>query len=208
MLVISALPASAFHGYSWAADTSQAGIYTGVSTTRLDRTVFDQASDGCSTYFTGSPVYQTEWIYITSDAQNWLELGTGHQCGDTLRYWYWGYGYGGAWFPIGEQSGISNEVSHTFRIIKFGTVFAFQVDGNLKGTQTSSTGQRDASGLESYSSPAVIGTYTHNTLQRWTTTSGGWVNWAGYDDHGVSGAGMCGGWNSQTSWRAAENQTC
>lgn len=203
----SASADNGFHGYSAARETSSAGHYTGVATTRLDRTVFFQPNTGCTSHFSGDVVFQSEWIVITSDSQNWLELGTGHQCSDTFRYWYWGFGYGGIWFPLGTTDGIANEVSHTFEIIKFGSAYGFLIDGVQKGSQATSTGVYDQSGLESYSTNAVIGTYTHGNLRR-TTDSGGWTSWAGFDATKLTGAGMCGGWNSATVWRAAENQTC
>lgn len=45
--------------------------------------------DGCTNFYSGSPIYQTQWIQ-SLDAQTWLEIGTGHQCDNTKVYRYIG----------------------------------------------------------------------------------------------------------------------
>jgi hypothetical protein len=205
------VPASAgsnFHGYSTASENSALGQYTGIRVTRLDRAVSSQPATGCTQLFSGDPVYQTQWLIITDDAANWLELGTGHQCNDAIRYWFWGVGYLGGWFPLGTQLNITNGESHRFAIRKTGSNTLWLIDGVTKETQPASTGRYISTGLESYSGAAGVNTYTHNTLQRTTNGSQTWVDWAGFDASSVTGAGMCGGWNSATSWRAAENHAC
>lgn len=87
--------AAVWHSYSAAYEKSAGLGYTGVAGTRADRSVSGLDMSGCSQFFVGQPVYQTEWVNIS--AGNWLEFGTGHQCGDTMRYWYWGYGFNNTW---------------------------------------------------------------------------------------------------------------
>ncbi len=120
--VVGVRPAAAqsFHSYSVASQTTPSGAFTGVATTRQDVPVANIPDTGCSGYFSGNPVYQTEWIYITSDGANWLELGTGHQCMNTLVYWYAGYGFAGTWHPLWEESGIT-PAGHDFQIYEFGS---------------------------------------------------------------------------------------
>lgn len=104
-----------FHGYSVGQETSYAGEYAGLGVTRVDRAVDGQANTGCGDYFTGNPVYQTQWVSLPGPG-DWIEVGTGHQCGDTKRYWFWGYGQGGDWNPIGVRGGVNNGESHRFVI--------------------------------------------------------------------------------------------
>jgi hypothetical protein len=195
-----------FHGYSAAYELSLSGQYTGVQTTRIDQYIFSQPATGCTQNFAGDPVFQSEWILITPDAANWLEIGTGHQCNDQYRYWFSGYGYLGVWVPVAIQVGVVNGQSHAFTIGKQGSTYYFHRDFTSMGSQQSSFGSSVSSGLESYASAAIVGTYSHSNLQYIRGTT--YYPWAGFDDSVVDAAQMCGGWNSQTSWRVAEWQSC
>lgn len=84
--------------------------YRGITRSGL-RSGRESAQAGCEAHYTGNPVYQTQWMLITSNAQNWIELGTGHQCSDTLGYWFWGYGYLGDWYPQGSLAGQATATS-------------------------------------------------------------------------------------------------
>ncbi len=206
-----------FHVYSQSFETTPyAGRYSGLSTFRLDRTVSSQPSTGCPNPFTGDiqhfagdPIYQTEWVDITADAQNWMELGTGHQCNDTVRYWYWGYGYAGVWYPINTSGSITEEVSHYFTIVRnpYG-YYVFQIDGATMGTQASSQAQFLASGLESYSSAAVVLAYGNTGLWHTLDTGSTWYGWSGRDASTVDAPRMCGRWLSDTSFAIAEASGC
>jgi hypothetical protein len=205
-----AVAAVDIHHWAIAYESSAGPVYTGVRVHRLNRTVFLQASDGCSDHFSGSVVYQSQWLDVTTDKFNWLELGTAHQCNDTNRYYYWGLGYGGGWFALGTQGGVVNETSHYFAILRSGGAYHFYIDGVDKGTEAFPVGVWIKSGLESWTSGAVVGTYPHETLQRAINNSNTWVDWAGFDGTEIVGGGVyvCGAWNSATSWRVAENQPC
>jgi hypothetical protein len=84
--------AAAFKGQSTAAEGSEGRDYSGVGSIRGEGGVSDQPFDGCAQLFTGSPIYDTEWVVLNSDSTNWVELGTLHQCGDAIRNWFWGRG--------------------------------------------------------------------------------------------------------------------
>jgi hypothetical protein len=93
MLTPLTASASGFHEYATAFETSgNSGMYS----THIVQGVSNQASDGCSTPYSGTPVYETEWLLFNSNATTWDEVGVGHQCNDSYRYFYWGYGYNGA----------------------------------------------------------------------------------------------------------------
>jgi hypothetical protein len=157
----------------------------------------------------GDPVYQSEWLNITSDAKNWLELGTGHQCADTLRWWYWGYGYAGQWYALGSVYGPTNGQSHGFSIVRDNTgLYHFEIDGIRRGTQGSSEAQQIYTGLESYSSVANVNAYTHHNLQYSKNTAFAWNNWSGRDNQAVGYPPMCGRWLSDTSWSLAQAHSC
>jgi hypothetical protein len=98
--------ASAFHKYSSAWENTPSEIpFTGVNEVRNDVSISGIPNDGCSTPITGTPVYQPEWVVQTSNSDTWTELGTGHQCGDTFRYWYWLEGAPG--LPNGYLLGVA-----------------------------------------------------------------------------------------------------
>jgi len=208
----STSPLATWHNYSIAIE-STSGSFTGVASTRQDVPVGSQPSTGCdATYFSGNPVYQTQWV-DDADGANWLELGTGHQCADTKRYWYWGYALGGVWYPLGEQAGVVNGDTHTFRISEAfngtATVVLWQVDGTTKASISSSaTYVRVDAGLESYAPPpAYVNSFTVSGLgaQR---NGGSFVSWSGEDSSSVTVSGMCGKWISPTAWSAAESNPC
>lgn len=207
--IASALPIAAqtFHNYSVAGENTFAGSYTGVSTTRYDTRVANLPNNGCTGYFQGNSVYQAEWLAITPDGQNWLELGTGHQCRDTLHYWYAGYGYLGGWYPLWEDSNVAEGDSHRFSIAKIGSTYYYAIDTTFVASQNSSSGQDVQSGIESYASTAQVSAYSHNTLQYTQGGSSNWTNWSGEDTQLV-GPSMCGRWQSPTSWIVAENALC
>lgn len=163
------------HGYSVAEETTGGG-FTGVHVYRVDQTVQGQPFTGCSSPFQGKPVYQTQWVIITGDALNWRELGTGHQCNDSYRYWFWGYGSNGTWVPLGTQTGITNGQWHFFKIERvFEDTFnryKFSVDGVVKGALTSNaTGVRVEAGLESYADTATVAGHNYTTLHIRRTTA-------------------------------------
>ena len=194
------------HGHAVAKETTGDG-FTGVHVYRVDQAVAGQPSTGCSSPFTGKPVYQTQLVIITADAKNWRELGTGHQCNDSYRYWFWGYGSNGTWVPLGTQSGITNGQWHFFKIERvFEDTFnryKFRIDGVIKAVMTSNaTGPSVEAGLESYADTATVAGHNYTTLQ-YQKNNGSFFNWVG-QDASVVNPPLCGFWVAAISWRAGE----
>lgn len=203
---------SPFHGYSVARENSE-GSYTGVISSRPDAAInwSGQTSEGCSAWYSGRPVYQTQWVIIsTSGGISWIELGTGHQCNGGVEYWFWGYGYQGTWNPINQEQINANGTSRTFAIIRDTTTrWVYQVDGATKGTLTwGVSGVRVEAGLESYRASLTVPAYSLQNL-RYTRNNGAFTQWAGMDASSVSPTStMCGRWQLTTQWRAGENTSC
>lgn len=200
--------AAQFHSYSHVTEDSRTNEFTGLSVTRIDRAV-EQATTGCDAFYSGNPIYQTQWVFITQNAQNWIELGTGHQCNDRDRFWFWGYGYQGDWYPVGEQGQRVNGESHRFRLSRAaGDTWIWQVDGNFKGQMVWSTkGHSVVTGLESWAREGVVMYYSHNDLQ-FIINQGQWTSWSGRDFRRVDAPEMCGEWEASDQWRAAQNRSC
>ena len=199
-----------FHQYSVATENSDTG-YTGFQVTRITQAVTGQPQTGCSSPYSGDPVYQTSWLLITSDAQNWDEMGVAHQCNDTYRYYFWGYGENGAWHSLGTLSGALNGTNHTYQVSRSftGTNYYdfWTLDGQNKASLLSlQRGAYVQAGLESYSSNATVSGYTNNTL-KYQKNEGSFVNWAGRDANIVNPS-MCGSWASDTSWNSGEHVSC
>lgn len=70
-------PGATFHGYGLFTD-SASFAYTGICQQRPDQEPpLGMDPPGCSTPFAGAPVYYPQWVLLTSDAQEWLEIGSG-----------------------------------------------------------------------------------------------------------------------------------
>lgn len=199
--------AAGFHAYSIAGDTNHT-YYTGTQNTRVDKHVV-VANTGCSAYYTGNPIYQTQWVLLSDDAKNWMEFGAGHQCADDKVYWYMGYGTAGAWYPIYEVDNPTENVSRAYKIKRTeGSLWGFYVGGTRYAwTVWDRSGVYVQSGIESYDQNGALTSYTHSSLQ-YTRLEGAWTDWQSRDYSLVSSSEMCGGWNSDTSWRMSENRTC
>lgn len=218
VVLLAGQPAQAsdgFHGYATARETSNGYTLQGVSVERPDNNPADLPNDGCSAPFSGHPVYQTQWIIVTSDAKNWIEGGTGHQCQSNYQYRFWGYGYLGNWY--GQSSSIFDgdfPTLHTFRLDKntSNNEWVYFYDGAKVGSAVTwdVTGYAEA-GLESYASAAGVGKHQYGRLAY--KKSGSWSAWSGRDSSTVTpSGGMCGRWSStagnDTYWYAAQNRTC
>jgi hypothetical protein len=210
LLSSTSASAAGFHQYSVAYETTGTG-FTGVQSTHLTRAVVGQETTGCASPYMGAPVYETTWLLITSDGANFDEFGVGHQCGDNYRYYYWGYGLNNVWYSLGIQQGAVNGSNHTYQISRSfnGTNYYdyWQLDGTTKASlQSFQRGAYVSAGLESYSSPATVASYTSNTL-KYQQFEGAFLSWAGRDTQGV-GSSMCGSWASATSWTSGEHVAC
>ena len=171
LLGTSALPVAAttFHQYSHAWENS--GTYTGQSNTRLDKaTTAGPYGAGCGGPYQGAPVYQTMWAHRPGGSN--FELGTGHQCHETMVYWYWGMtDASGNWTSFGYQSGVSNGNTHTFQVALnhpgAGYKIYYTIDGTLKySLSTSNTNFNDLDqGLESWCATCTMPHYVNEILQ-------------------------------------------
>lgn len=195
--------AAAAHIYSTATETSGSG-FTGVATVRINQHVNGLPQDGCSEYYTGHPVYQTQWVILSSTADDWHEIGTGHQCGDANHFYFYGYGLNIVWHPINAIPNAPFTGSHVMRIYKASaTRTEFWIDGSVKASLTTSvTGPEVQVGLESYWDTATVAGYNMSSLQYQKNTSAP-ASWSGRDGTLVN-APMCGLWNSDTSRRVGE----
>jgi hypothetical protein len=197
--------ASGIHNYSLDYEQNTSN-YTGIGVYRTDQHVTGIPLVSCFNYYGADALYQTEWLNVTSDNQNWLEIGTGHQCGDNARYWYAGYGYAGVWYPLWEQSGITNGQTHKFTIVSFGSGnYGFYVDSTLEATQTTSEAQAISTATESYWSGSSTAYQDYNMVYtlNYGTTTYNWVEWSDRVD-----PYMCGHFVSGNDWSTGENASC
>lgn len=197
--------ATFIHKYSVAYETTGSG-YTGLSLIRTTRAVTGQVATGCSFPYSGEPVYQTSWVMLNNSDPSWKEIGIGHQCNDTFRYYFWGYGLNGAWFPLGEQLGITNGQSHSFKIASnvLGAAIwdRWYIDSTVKAELqfqvVDGTGTEVRVGLETYAGGAQVLPYD-NISMKYQKNAGGFSNWAGQDTSLVQSP-LCGDWGGATSW--------
>lgn len=200
--IIQAPPASAanFHGYSIAMETSASGSYDGGIAYRH------------SWAFATSCAYEPLWLNFTN-GNGWVEIGLSHSCiggaGVTAVYTY--VSEGGFSGFVGTTRVAADGSRHYYKIQRSGSSVTLSLDGTCTtlcsyvSLARAERGRDLQAGLESYDANANIGNHTVWNLQRYV--GGSWAYWAGYDNKSVD-AGMCGGWNNQTTWRMAENNPC
>lgn len=205
----SAFAQGQWHGYSAAYEASGSG-FIGVRQYRPNRLPTNIPATGCSTPIAGSPVYQTQWVQ-DSDAQDWVEIGTGHQCNREFRYHFAAYASNGN-FTLLDYIVISstNNSSHTFSIRRDlpTTTWRFEVDTLLIDTLNWNRTFGDvAVGLESYVQNAGVSRYSGQYL-RWRKSDDVWHQWGGQDGTNVNSVLMCGSWILDTEWEAGQNANC
>jgi hypothetical protein len=199
------------HAWSTAYEFS-GGTYYALSVTRYDNNFSPPAGSNCTTYYGGgsNPIYQTQWIFITSTASHWIELGTADQCSG-FDYLFWGYGVAGNWYPVGQATTPGGSSPHTFRIESdAGHVWRWYVDDVSKGSfYWNQKGVELSVGLETYETLTVAPAHTYGGM-RYKSVAGSstWYYFAGRDDELTSRSYMCGHWASDSAWTAAENSTC
>jgi hypothetical protein len=209
LLLATPLAAFAWTGYSFGVEDTGPIGFTGIYVDRKDQAITGQPLDGCTGLYTGSMVYQTQWIMETSDNKNWIEIGTGHQCNDTVRYWFWGFGQNLTYYEVGHQTGISDGTFHTFEINRHnpgtGETFYYLIGGVTKGHVASvptDYGYQVRAGLESHSSSATVPAHYYSPLE-YQKNDGPFYYWLGQDSN-VVWSGMSGKFTSDTTWCAAE----
>lgn len=201
--------AFAFHEYSTAGESSGVG-FTGVKVTRFDVSISGIPNDGCQSPYTGSPVYQTQWVLMTADATKWVEIGTGHQCGDNYRYTFAGYGNAAGWHPINEITAGGSANAHTFKVWRDGGSYIFSKDNDTIAGVTLSNNDEGPfvdMGLESYAANAHVDCNNNFELS-FKKGNNSWNNWDGRDRRNVSHSAMHGVWASDTTFRTSQNEYC
>lgn len=193
------------HGYSVGYELTGGG-FTGVGATRNDSIITGIPQTGCAYRpFEGNPVYQTMWVHNGSG--NWIELGTGHQCGGTYVYHFGGIGVNGNWIEKFVESNVPVNVSHDFRISRTAdNRIRWWVDDQLRFEFATTFGSFPMVevGLETYTSNASV--YYGNFALTYQKGGGQpFFSWAGRDDDVKIGAHMCGKWTSDTTYRAGMN---
>lgn len=204
--------AGGFHDFSHSWE-SQASA-TGMQLLRKDQFVFYQPLTGCFQEFAGDAVYQTMWAKYSVSGSH-FELGTGHQCGDSLVYWYWGWtDSNGGWHPLGTQDTAGEGLYHVFKINRHqesGNYFIkYFIDGNLKATYATTSTNYFTNldqGLESYCDVCEVQAYTDDQLQ-FRDASLVWHSWFGRDGSQVNDPPMCGHWLADNTWQAGEEGIC
>lgn len=202
--------AASFHRYMRAWDNT-ANAYKALSVDHKDAVgqEVDTPNDGCTNFYSGTPIYQTQWIQ-TNDAQYWLEIGTGHQCNNTKIYRYMGYGSGGVWHPLNDFD-IAGGGTHTFRIVRDDDLnhWFFYVDGDIKQAYGWSRASFPSvfTGVESYASGGFVAALHYYNL-KYQGSGGNWNDWADKDGRDSDNGPMCGKWASATSFEAGQATTC
>lgn len=199
--------------YSIADEHSAGTAYSGLKVTRQDASMTPSGTTNCSNIYAVPVVYQTQWArfpVIGSSPSGWVEIGTAHKCTSNTKYWFWGYGYGNAWYQLGTQGPVG-VATHTFQLKRVATFsWHMYVDSTDKGMVYYNTVKETANalqtGLETYDGNAVIPSHTYSSLSR-AINDGSYVLWSGFDGKSVD-SGLCGGWNTASQWRASENAPC
>ena len=214
LMLNTVAPASAagFHAYSVAYYHGHAYALTGMLTVRQDVSISVSAGTTCTTPFTGTPVYVSEWVIFSTDLANFVELGTGHQC-NGFTYRYWGYSSASNWYPYGTQTVTPDSNTHYFdihRLSSGGTAWWYWlIDGVQKSTLGwNQAGVWDEVGLESYDQNATAPVHTYDQLQ-FTFAEGPWYYFDSANTTSGVNTGVCGAWTTfPTTWRASEGVSC
>ncbi|MCX4744862.1 hypothetical protein OG455_04890 [Kitasatospora sp. NBC_01287] len=202
--------AGLWHNYAIGFDTSH-GPYYGIGVSRNDTYIpVGPASDCTTSAFSPPVVYQTQWVLMTSDAQNWEELGTSHRC-NYHDFWYYGYGLSGAWYPVGTRNEqyIGSPARHRFSIWRDGSnTWHYEVDSTDLGTDYWATsGAQISFGLESYD-PSASTVGTDYAGISFLNSAGGSTSISGQGGVDI-GTNMCGTWSANnTTWWAGEGSGC
>jgi hypothetical protein len=148
------------------------------------------------------------WVNLNSPFADWLEFGTGHQCNDTYRYWFWGYGEQGIWYPMGPNSSIPSNSTNTWQIEYSGGSWYWATNGLVVNSiYWPVRAEVLETGLESYSAPAFVDWYNHSSL-KYRYGTGGWTASVGQDAFVVDAGKMSGAWVSASNWKARESGIC
>jgi hypothetical protein len=108
VLVLStSSPAAGFNYRYYSVGFEYAPAYqlTGILTVHADAPITVSPGVACQSMYDdrANPVFLSQWVSIAPNTgADQIEIGTGHQC-DGFVYQFWGYRYGGAWFPLNSE---------------------------------------------------------------------------------------------------------
>jgi hypothetical protein len=193
----------AFHAYSYMQEWSSPYAYTGLYARRPETPVSGSPYSGCSTVpYSYQPVYFTQWVSINPGV-DWLEIGTGHQCSNDMKYWFWGYGWQGNWYPLGEEwNGIYFNEYHYFEVYRVATTWYWYINGLNRDTMYwNAVGTRVRVGMESWNGHTTTPWTTIDTMNK--TISEGPYTPLSYTSTVVN-TQMCGQPLSANSYQARE----
>lgn len=202
--------AQSFHKYAIAKDGSQFA-YTGVYSSRIDQAPTGGQNPGpCSAVpYQGTPLYYTQWVIIRDGPNSVLdftELGLAHACVGQ-KYWYWGYGWNGTWYPLGEDWAPPLGQTNYYDLHRVAQVWYWNINGLNRATMTwNAVGIRVEGGLESYNANATTNYINHSQLQK-TLSESPWYNFANATSSVNSG--LCGVWVTQyTVFKTRQGTPC
>lgn len=157
-----------------------------------------------------NPIYSTQWLVFTDDAETWIEIGTAYDCGDTFDFVLYckqpTCGFTQRWFAPSVGS-------HTYKITRENgnhVLYDLLIDGSVVqkvGLSPATTALWVATGLESYNDGKTVSAHNYSGLKR-KRFDNNFDDWSGRDVKSVDKPIMCGSWNSDTSWRAGQNTSC
>lgn len=192
----------AFHKYSVARDGAQFA-YTGVYSSRTDAVPSGLTPGPCPAIpYQYKPVYYTQWVILTTSASDWVEVGTAHGCVGQ-RYWFWGYGWQGGWYPLGEEWSVPLQTNY-YDIHRLAEVWYWEINGLNRATKTwNAVGPRVEAGLESYNGHVDAQWVSHLSLNK-TLSESVWYAWSGTTVAYLDGPEMCGQLVSATTYRTRQ----
>lgn len=196
--------------YSSAGDTNWDGLYTGASVIRnASLSISNQPSTGCDIFhpLDANAIYQELDLQFDAVNGTYAEIGTAHQCHDSIVYLYWGVSLNGTFSLRGTAVQGTPTANHTYQLTVDSTGHTlFVYDGTVLDTVCCpGKGQFPEVGLESHASGATVATTDFGFLSY--NLGFGWTGWDGQDEQSVTSP-MCGRWINDVGWRAGENVTC
>jgi len=204
-------PASAFNYrvYSVGGTYEYSNSLTGAFSVHADAAITVSPGTWCYTPYVDSanPVFLQQWVNITNDAANAIEIGTGHQCNGFV-YHFIGYRWNGDWYSLGTTEISATSSGHYFDTHRLAQTWYFAFDGvQQSGTIFwNATGVFVDVGIESSDTAASVPNHWFTQLQ-YTFNEGPWYAWSSPTVIAVNSP-MCGHFISATQWSGAENNPC
>jgi hypothetical protein len=164
-----------------------------------------------------APVNQAQWIPLVSSYNDWVEIGTGHQCG-TFHFWYWGVGWHDQWTYKGVIPNITLNSTAYMDVHRINALWYYRINGLApcstwvyQGSSCEDTKSWDAIGkyfqvgVESYDDHAFIPVHIYSQLQV-TMSEGPWTSTV--QNAASVTPGLCGAAISSTEYEAWQDASC